>query len=490
MRNRSIKFKMSICFTLILVATVALAFFTVRSISKTVLSSTIRNYLIATVEENTGKINYIPGDASSDAESPGESESDGTTETPDNVYISFAGGKLEIDLDFLDIVNEVYAALYDEQGEFIYGEAPSIKGLQSRAPTETMLWSLDASGDKYEVYDRRLNIEGLPDGKTLWIRGVVSTSTAMKQLGEMSRLSFTLLPFILIVAIAFAYFLTRKLLSPIADIQETASRISNGEDLGERIPVGKSNDEVGRLARVFNGMLDKLEQSFASERQFTSDASHELRTPASVISAQTEYTLERDRSVEEYKEALLTIKRQSERMNLLIDDMLNYTRLDQSPERYPMERINLSELTADISEQMKLIPEKNIQLAYKVMPEIFINGNALLLTRMIQNLIGNSYRYGNEGGHINVTLESDDSRPVLTIADDGAGIAEEDLPNIFNRFYRGDDSRNTPGTGLGLSMVKRIAELHGAEVRVDSKKDFGTTFKIIFASNVPLIKQG
>ena len=242
------------------------------------------------------------------------------------------------------------------------------------------------------------------------------------------------------------------------------------------------DDELHRLADTFDEMMERLENTFEAERRFTADASHELRTPMSVILAQCEYTLSKDdRSPAEYTDALRTIRRQGARMNGLINDMLDYTRMEQKAERYPLTPTDLSVLTREICADMAMLHTNDITLYARVPDGITVNGSRILLTRLLQNLISNAYRYGKEGGSTEVRLSrSPEGRAVLEVEDNGIGIAEEHLPKLFDRFYRADSSRTRKGTGLGLSMVKRITELHGAEIIVKSTINEGTVFTVTF----------
>ncbi len=463
MKNKSIRFKMILWFSLILLLMVGVTFLAVRLASGMVLRGTIRDYLISTVEENVDKIKYVQEQGD-----PGA-----------NIYIQYKDGFLEIDMDFLDVVNDVHTALYAADGTMLYGENPLSRQTVAIPFTESYTWHMDVENTRYDLYDRRLNIH-LEDGELLWIRGIVPETNSAAQLRDITRMSLILLPILLVLAMFSGYLLADRLLSPIRKIESTAARISKGDDLKQRIDVGNSNDEVGRLAQVFNHMLDRLSRSFEAERQFTSDASHELRTPTSVILAQCEYTLDRARSVEEYQEALQVIHKQSRRMRSLIGDMLDYTRMDQKSERYPMEDVDLSQLVCEATEQLRLIGTGSISLSEHIAPEIHVQGNRMLLTRLVQNLLSNACRYGKENGHVRVALSRDAESVRLSVQDDGIGIAKEEQERIFDRFYRSDASRSIQGTGLGLSMVKKIAELHGAEVLLESEPDMGSTFQIVF----------
>ena len=464
MRNRSIRFKLTLWFFLMLLLTAVLTFFAVRLASEIVLRGTVRNYLIGMIEENTNKIAYIKSEDKPDS-------------SISNIYIEYDSGFLEIDDDFLDKVNDVYAALYNSDGTMIYGENPLEKYMSNIGFSSTKLWSDTINDEDFDIYDRQLSIE-TPEGEKLWIRGIVSRTNSVSQLNEISRISLFVIPSLLLILMVIIYFLIGKLLAPLKNIEVTAEQISEGYDLKRRIDVGENRDEVSHLAEMFNGMLDRLERAFNTERQFTSDASHELRTPTSVIMTQAEYTLEKERTVEEYIDAMEVISKQSKRMNALLGDMLDYTRMDQKSERYEMERLDFSRLVTEVSDQMTLLGEKNIQLTVNVEPWLKVNGNEILLTRMVQNLISNAYRYGVQDGSITVKLNKEDNNVRLSIIDDGIGISEEDQEKIFDRFYQSDASRSIQGTGLGLSMVKKIVELHKGEISVDSEKDKGSVFTV------------
>ena len=464
MKNRSIKFKLTFWFFIMLAVTAALTFFAVRLASGIVLRGTVRNYLIGMIEENTDKIAYVKNE-----EKPETSLS--------NIYIKYDNGYLEIDDDFLDKVNDVYAALYSGDGTMIYGENPLEKYMDDTEFTFSRIWSTSINNEDFDIYDRQLSIE-TPDGNPLWIRGIVSRTNSVAQLNEIGKISLMVLPALLLLLMIIFYVVIGRLLAPLKKIEVTAEQISEGYDLKRRIEVGKNKDEVSHLAEMFNGMLDRLEKAFNTERQFTSDASHELRTPTSVIMTQAEYTLEKERTVEEYIDAMEVINKQSRRMNDLLGDMLDYTRMDQKSERYAMEKLDFSRLVTETSDQMTLVGEKNIHLTVDVEPWLKINGNDILLTRMIQNLISNAYRYGVQDGTITVRLKKDGDYGILSIIDDGIGIPKDDQEKIFDRFYQSDASRNIQGTGLGLSMVKKIVELHKGEIQVESEVAKGSVFSV------------
>ena len=461
MKNRSIRFKLTVWFSLMMVFLVAVSFLIIRLTSGAVLHGTIHGYLISTVEQNAGQISLV-----------GEKEADGA-----DLYLPYAGAYLAIDRDFMDVTNGVYTALYTAEGSLLYGENPLSLQTVAIPFTETRSWTMKIHDQQYDLYDREIRL-GTDGGEILWVRGVVPETESVQQLQRITNISLLILPALLALAVLSGYIMADRMLSPIRRIEEAAEQISRGDDLKRRIETGENNDEIGRMARVFNHMLDRLERSFETERRFTADASHELRTPTSVILAQTEYSLEKERSAEEYREALQTVQKQGRRMSVLIEDMLDYTRLEQSPERYPFTEVDLSKLTRETAEEFALLRARGITIETGIEEDVRIFGQAMLLSRLLQNLLSNALRYGKENGHVRVGLRTEGERVLLSVSDDGPGIAPEEQDKIFERFYRADASRTVQGAGLGLPMVKKIAQMHGGDVTLESEPGVGSSFII------------
>lgn len=481
MKKRSIQIRTTILYALLLLVMVTLTVLIFRTISISVLQKTIRSYLVSATDENANKISYAVSREEADKVDPG------------SILIAHDDAYLAIDDDFMDIINDVTCSLYTQAGEMLYGENPLARQMEGAAFDVSRIYQMASEGTTYYVYDRKLIVEGVED---LWIRGMVPLTESVRQMSDITRILIFILPFLFVLALTAGFFLTGRMLKPIRSMEKTAEEITKGSDLTRRIDVGKGEGELYDLAGTFNEMLDKLENAFAAEQRFTSDASHELRTPMSVIMAQAELTLSADRTEEEYRDALRVIRRQGGRMNALINDMLDYTRMEQRRENYPLVPMDLSQLAGNIADDMALLREKNITLTADIAPDISVMGNRVLLTRLIQNLISNAYRYGREDGRIEVSLKrlphTEESAAegvqhvALSVRDDGMGIREEELDKIFDRFYRADASRSTKGNGLGLSMVKKIAELHDAELSVESTEGVGSTFTVVFSKVVAL----
>lgn len=468
MKNLTIQKKIIVWFSVTLLVIVALMNTMTFAIANLVLDEDVRERLMNTVSSNAEEIEYFNRlDAGMEREAGDQ-------------FLKYNDGWLEIDDDFCDFYEGICTALYDKNGNLLYGESP-VKISRSKVLAFTTVGRTTYKGEKYYVYDRKLvgeNLEGL------WLRGVVSKNERINILYNTVRLSFWLLPVMALLAILGGYAITRRSFLPVEQIAQSAKEIGESGDLSKRLDIGPGNDELHQLTDAFNNMFERLEKSFESERQFTSDASHELRTPTAVILAQAEYGLELADSEEEYRESLEVIKRQASRMNDLINRLLFFTRLDRGTEPVNMELTNLSELTQAICIDQQMIKCNNISLSANIESGITAETDRNLYTRLLNNLCSNAYKYGKADGSITVTLRRDGGCVLLSVADDGIGISRENLEKIWNRFYQVEPSRNEDagegGIGLGLSMVKQISSLLGGEISVESALGQGTVFTFSF----------
>lgn len=461
MKNLSIRLKITLWFAVALFVIVAITYVVILTVSNQVIQKTIRDTLLHTVEDNVDEVEFYTDISQVDI-----------ANSVDH-FIMYNSGYLEVDDDFLDEVNDVYTALYLSDGTLMYGENPLAVALADLEFSDSEIRERTVNGELYYILDRHLTQKGLED---LWLRGVVSEHQGEVQMHEISTLSLIILPIILIAAVLGGYFIAKRMLMPIKQITNAAENISRGGDLKKRIELDRGKDELHRLADSFNNMIARLDESFEAERQFTSDVSHELRTPMSVIMAQCEYTLDEERTPQEYERALRLIRRQGRKMTKLINDMLDFVRLERRGTNYQIEKLNLSALVNSVCEDMSLIRERGISLEHEVEDEIWVDGNPALLSRLLSNLISNAYRYGKDDGHIKARLKKSQDEVTLSVSDDGIGISREDKEKIFRRFYQADSSRTGSGTGLGLSMVKEIASFHGGSMSVESEPGKGSEF--------------
>lgn len=367
----------------------------------------------------------------------------------------------------------VHMAVYNGDHELTEGSIPFDLDEEPKFE-DGALRTIEQDGDKYYVYTKALRGRG-SDG--YWLMGVVSVSDESYALRSAARTNVIFTLILIIIASAGGYFILRRALSPVKKITAAAREISEGSDLSKRIRIGAGTDEIHELANTFDAMLDKIEQTVEREKQFTSDASHELRTPVAVVLSECEYMTDCAKTAEEFRESAYSIKDQAERMSKLISELLTISRMDRNTIKTEFEEVDISELLTFVCDEQEEIQQSDITLKRQIPEGIKANADRFLLARLFINLISNAYSYGKPGGHVAVTLTETDDTVTAVVMDDGIGISEEDLPKIWERFYQADPSRTSGGNmGLGLSMVKWIAACHGGEVSVESKLGCGSTF--------------
>lgn len=372
----------------------------------------------------------------------------------------------------------VYTILYDEGGDVLRGTAPSAF-TADEALTDGNIRRVSCGDTDFYVYDVHVDMFV----GSVWLRGIIDAAPTGSFMTAVVAVAWSVLPVLLILSILGGYFIARQALKPIKQVTEAANAINDGQDLRARIgdgtPRRKSRDEVENLTAAFDSMFDRLERSFEAEQQFTSDASHELRTPTTVILAECNYAKKNDMTLEDYQASMDVIERQAEKMSTLVRSLLEITRLDQGTQKVNFEYADLSDLVSVVCEEQAMVAQHNIRLERELQSGIFIDMDVFLISRMLQNLIDNAYKFGVENGWIHIRLIRAADRAVLTVADNGVGIAKENLDKIWQRFYQAEEShRSQKGMGLGLAMVRQIVQLHGGSVEVDSTLGKGTTFRV------------
>lgn len=290
---------------------------------------------------------------------------------------------------------------------------------------------------------------------------------------------------VLVVALSLAcllsmlggWFLSRRSLRPIDELTNTTTRIT-ASNLGERLPLQGSGDHLDRLADTINQMVSRIEASFKKLTQFTADAAHELRTPIAALKGDAEVLLSRSRTIEEYRETLANSLERLSFLTRLINDLLFLSQADEGKDTIHLEPVDLAPLLRDLCEAFGVVAaQKNIRLDYQSPSAVKISGDRVRLTRLFSNLIDNALKYTPPGGSITLSLASKEDKAIITLQDNGIGIPPEDLPFVFDRFYRIDKSRSreSGGTGLGLSICQQIVAAHHGTIEVKSTFHQGTT---------------
>jgi heavy metal sensor kinase len=290
-------------------------------------------------------------------------------------------------------------------------------------------------------------------------------------------------PFLLLLASAGGYWLSGRALAPVDQITREARSIS-AHSLSSRLIVPHTRDELQRLSETLNGMLERLEEAFKRITQFTADASHELRTPVALMRTRAELALRRPRPEDEYREALAQILRDLVRTSSLIENLMLLARADSGTERLQRARINLVDSLGEACLEGRALAEAKQISFHEQFPEspLWIEGDSQSLRRLFLILLDNAVKYTPPQGRITVSLSAGDGYALTEIRDTGFGIAAEDLPHIFERFYRSDRarSRESGGIGLGLSIGRWIAEAHGGAIEVQSAPGEGSVFRVRF----------
>lgn len=307
----------------------------------------------------------------------------------------------------------------------------------------------------------------------------------------------TLATLLLILAIAYpgtlavaslgGVFLAGRALSPIDRITRLARWIS-AEDLGQRLDLRLPDDEVGRLARTFDEMIARLDEGFRRQRQFTADASHELRTPMTVIKGQIDVALQRERGPEAYRRVLQAVNEEVDRMIRLVASLLTLARADAGQIPITLEPVSLPDVVGAAVEQVRpLAGRRGVELQMSSSRPVTLRADDDLILQLLLNLLDNAIKYTAAGGEVTVGWNANGRDVDLWVRDTGSGIASEHLPHLFDRFYRVDKGRSRAegGTGLGLSICRWIAEAHGGSISVESTLGQGATFTVWLPNRQP-----
>lgn len=296
------------------------------------------------------------------------------------------------------------------------------------------------------------------------------------------RRVFRILLAVGIVSILVGWFFTRKALRPIQDLVETTETIAAGR-LDARVPEPDTSGELAKLTRLYNEMLERIEHLVTTMNESLDNVAHDLRTPLMRLRNSIELTIANEAaSVEELREALLDVAEEAEQIQLLLTALMNQAEAVAGTMRLSKELIDINVLTQEACEPYELLAEEKQITLRKNFAEasVFLEADPVRLRQALGNLLDNAIKFTPEGGHITVSILSQPNVVIIEIKDTGVGISESDQLRIFERLYRGDKSRSTKGMGLGLSLVQGVIQSHGADIRVISSPNQGSTFRIEF----------
>jgi heavy metal sensor kinase len=386
-------------------------------------------------------------------------------------------------------------APYDETGE---GDSPwlqvfSLDGQLLYDTPEARRNPVPSSGALAKVADDRIvTIPGLTPpfrvmsggarigGRPVVVQVARSEGSIIQDQQQLVYILVLGLPIAVAVAGVGGYLLARRALAPVDRMAERARSI-NAERLNDRLPVDNPDDELGRLATVFNETLTRLESSFAQMRRFTADASHELRTPLTAMRSVGEVGLRGRRDEAAYREIIGSMLEEVDRLALLVDRLLTLSRADMGQSKLSIDVVDLPELAEEVAEQLGVLAEEknqSIKLRFDVVPRW--TGDRVVLRQALLNLVDNAIKYSPVGGRIEVRLTQEAGETIIDVSDTGPGIPSELRSRVFDRFYRVDKarSRENGGTGLGLAIAKWAVEVNSGQLTLEPTDGPGTRFRI------------
>jgi heavy metal sensor kinase len=340
--------------------------------------------------------------------------------------------------------------------------------------TPGTLWTFQPrrSGGLYRVFGTR------PTDSGVRLDVGISLGETEATLAQFDRAAAGGATVFLAVAIVGGLFLSRQALRPVAESVRTAKRLDPA-DLSERLPQTGAGDELDELAGTINGLLDRLAKYHAQVTRFTADASHELRSPLGAMRAAVDVALQQPRGSQEYRDTLASIGEQCDRLTALVNGLLLLARADAGEVSLQRESLDLAAVVREVAEFFEpLADEREIRLIAETPALVPIHGDPSRCRQLVTNLLDNAIRFTGPRGSVRVTVERVSDRAVLRVCDDGVGIAPENLPHIFERFYQTDASRASGGSGLGLSITRWIVEAHGGMIDAQSALGQGATFVV------------
>lgn len=389
-------------------------------------------------------------------------------------------GNLQVALPQLDLPEDVFVQVWGRDNSLI-SASQNILILNSPLDTAGMHSSIPVFRDVNRG-GARLRVLTVPLLAGNRLEGILQVGTRMDVVNATQQTLLEVLLIGTVIAIIAAgmaaWFSSHQALHPLDNVTRTALQITSADDLSRRIPyTGSSTDEVGQLVAAFNQTLSRLENLFHTQRRFLADVGHELRTPLTVIKGNVGLM----RKIKDFdEESLVTIEDEVDRLTRMVGDLLLLAQAESGKIPLAHELVELDTLLLEVLNQMQVLTHDRVKLNLGDIDQVLVCGDRDRLKQVMVNLVGNAINYTPKGGEIVVGLGKVTDRAQLTVTDNGPGIPPEDLPHIFERFYRGEKSRTRQkdgkGYGLGLSIAYWIVRNHGGRIEVNSTLGQGTTF--------------
>jgi Signal transduction histidine kinase len=389
-------------------------------------------------------------------------------------------GKAEIKLKSTDISSDVFVQVWGLDGE-LQGSFGVPENFVDKP------FHPDALHTEGPIYknnpDGHLRVLTIPLQQRNHIIAVLQMASSLEVVDTARKNLTDVLSIIWVVAVLFSgivvWFTLGQTLKPLEAITETVEQINRADDLSRRIPyLGSENDEIGNLVGSFNQTLERLEALFTSQQRLLADVSHELRTPLTVIKGNADL-MRRMKRLDE--ESLTSIDQEAGRLTRLVGGLLLLAQAESGKLALNMKRVELDLLVTEVFQEMSILAGSRVHVRLNEIDQAYVNGDRDRLKQVFINLVANAIQYTPQGGEVFLSLEKIGEQARIICRDTGPGIPAEDLPHIFERFYRAEKSRTrreTTGFGLGLSIANWIVERHGGRIEVNSQEGKGTTFAI------------
>jgi heavy metal sensor kinase len=377
----------------------------------------------------------------------------------------------------LPVAGRVFA-VYDAAGSMLTSRpeaGPGVLSLADLVGRSSLSRSVSTPHGDWRVHARRYE----HGGRTFYVAGAESLATLDREQALLGRTLTIAIPVALVLAGAGGWLIARRALRPVGVMAWQSGQITDRTP-GFRLSIANPHDELGQLAAAFNGLLGRLEGALHAQRRFMADASHELRTPVSIVRTATDVTLSRERPAEEYREALAMVANQTRQLAQMVDDMFALARSDVGALTAEATDFYFDELVAEcVRDAMVLAREREVEVSRHGDQEVAFRGDEGLLRQMLLNLLHNAVRHTPTGGRVDVGLAVEDTSVAVEVADTGHGIPVADRERIFERFVRLDAARGPDGgAGLGLAIARSIAEAHGGTLVLARSDSSGSSFLV------------
>jgi signal transduction histidine kinase len=391
-------------------------------------------------------------------------------------------GKVETNLKSTDISSDVFMQFWGLDGE-LQSSFGMLEGYTNKPFDPEMLHTDGPIFRDTDENDLHIRVLSIPLQKRDHTIGVLQIASSLEVVDAARRNLTEVLTIIWVVTVLFSgivvWFTLGQTLKPLEAITETVEQINRADDLSRRIPYqGPEDDEIGNLVGSFNQTLERLEALFTSQQRLLADVSHELRTPLTVIKGNVDL-MRRMKSLDE--ESLTSIDQEAGRLTRLVGGLLLLAQAESGKLALNMKRVELDLLVTEVFQEMSILAGNRVHLRLNEIDQAYVNGDRDRLKQVFINLVANAIQYTPQGGEVFLSLETVGVQARIIIRDTGPGIPAEDLPHIFERFYRAEKSRTrreSTGFGLGLSIANWIVERHGGRIEVNSQEGKGTTFAI------------